>query len=308
MKSGYVSKSLLVVTLGLWFPLSLMVAEIYVAPDGKDTNPGTQDRPLASIAAARDAARQFAGKESVTVHVADGIYYLRETLTFTSADSGSEKHPIVYRAQNEGGAVLSGGSRLDLQWKPYRNGIFQAATPAGLEIDQLFIGGKNQRMARYPNYDASKKTDAYQGYAADAFSKERAAKWSDPTGGYIHAMHRGQWGGYHYRITGKDAKGEVTYEGGWQNNRQMGMHKDFRMVENIFEDLDAPGEWYHNAKSNTLYYMPEPGIDLSKAVVEVVRLRHLVEFQGLEKSPVKFITLQGCCVQTGPSTAVAPFC
>lgn len=78
-------------------------------------------------------------------------------------------------------------------------------------------------------------------FAADAFSKQRASGWADPTGGFIHAMHRARWGGYHYRITGKDSDGAVTYEGGWQNNRQMGMHNDFRMVENIFEELDAPG-------------------------------------------------------------------
>ena len=106
-------------------------------------------------------------------------------------------------------------------------------------------------------------------------------------------MHSSRWGGYHYRITGKDAKGEVTYEGGWQNNRQMGMHKSYRMVENIFEELDAPGEWFHNTKTSTLYYMPAPGVDLAKAKLEVVRLRHLVEFQGSQKSPVKFIKLQG---------------
>lgn len=29
-------------------------------------------------------------------------------------------------------------------------------------------------------------------------------------------------------------------EGGWQNNRQLGIHPDNRMVENIFEELDAP--------------------------------------------------------------------
>ena len=144
-----------------------------------------------------------------------------------------------------------------------------------------------------PNYDAAKPTAAYQGFAADAFSKERAARWADPAGGYIHAMHVSRWGGYHYRITGKNPDGTVAYEGGWQNNRQMGMHKDFRMVENIFEELDAPGEWFHNAKTNTLYFMPEPGTDLATAVVEVVRLRHLVEFQGSSKSPVRFITLKG---------------
>jgi len=279
-----------------------MAADIHVATTGNDTNPGTEAAPLQSLAAARDAARAFAGKEQVTVHVADGVYYLPQTLVFASADSGTASHPVTYRAVNEGRAVLSGGTKLELEWEPYRDGTFQASTPAGLTIDQLFVDGMRQRMARYPNYDANKPTDAYQGYAADAFSKQRAAGWADPTGGYIHAMHRSRWGGYHYRITGKKADGEVAYEGGWQNNRQMGMHKDFRMVENIFEELDAPGEWFHDAKTQTLYYQPEPGLDLAKAEIEVVRLRHLVEFQGSENSPVRFITLQGFVVRHAART------
>jgi hypothetical protein len=281
---------------------SAYALDIYVGPDGADSNSGRADQPVASLAAAQQKARTVAGREAVTVHVADGVYYLPETLVFTPADSGSKKYPVVYRAQNEGQAVLSGGSMLNLDWKPYKAGVFLAKTPAGLEIDQLFINGKNQRMARYPNYDPAKKAEAYQGYAADAFSNERAAGWADPAGGYIHAMHKSQWGGYHYRITGKNAKGEVTYEGGWQNNRQMGMHKDFRMVENVFEELDAPGEWFHNAKTSTLYYIPESGVDLKKATVEVVRLRHLVEFQGTEKAPVKFIGLQGFTVRHAART------
>ncbi|SMP55683.1 PDZ domain-containing protein [Neorhodopirellula lusitana] len=281
---------------------STRAADIYVAPSGSDTNEGTSEQPLASLAAAQKLAREAVGSEAVTVHVADGIYYLPEPLVFTPEDSGTEMNPVAYRAVNEGGAVLSGGARLDLDWQPYENGVFQAKTPAGLEVDQLFINGTNQRMARYPNYDAAKKTTAYQGYAADAFSPERAANWADPTGGYIHAMHSKRWGGYHYRITGKDTKGEVTYEGGWQNNRQSGMHKDFRMAENIFEELDAPGEWFHNAGTSTLYYMPEPGIDLSNAMVEVVRLRHLIEFRGSEGKPVKHITLQGFVVRHAART------
>lgn len=282
--------------------LSLMAADIYVAPHGSDTNAGTENAPLQSLAAARDAARSFAGKEAVTVHVADGVYYLPETLVFTPADSGTEDHPITYLAENEGRAVLSGGTKLELHWRPYRDGIFQATTPPEMNIDQLFVNGKCQRMARYPNYDPTKTTEAYQGYAADAFSKERAARWADPAGGYIHAMHRSRWGGYHYRITGKSPDGEVLYEGGWQNNRQMGMHKEFRMVENIFEELDAPGEWFHDAKTNTLYYQPEPGTDLDHAQVEVVRLRHLVEFRGSETSPVRHITLKGFVVRHAART------
>lgn len=310
MKPGY-----LLCCCFFWTQASGFAADLYVSPNGRDTGSGTRAEPLASLAAARDAARRFAGEEPVTVHVADGVYYLAETLTFTAADSGSAKHPVVYRAEHEGGAVLSGGMQLKLEWRPYRNGIYSAKTPAGLVIDQLFIDGSNQRMARYPNYDASKKAEPYQGFAADAFAKERTANWSDPTGGYIHAMHRAGWGGYHYLITGKGDDGEVTYEGGWQNNRRMGMHKDHRMVENIFEELDAPGEWFHNATTSTLYYKPDAATlarsgdhrlatvatniadRLDSARVEVVRLRHLVEFQGSENAPVRFVTVQGFMVR-----------
>ena len=277
-------------------------ADLYVSSYGSDSNKGTKQKPFATILAAKNAAQKYAGKELVTVHVADGVYYLAETLVFKSEDSGTEKYPVVYKATNEGGAVLSGGTKLELRWKPYRNGIYQASTPKNLKIDQLFINGLNQRMARYPNYDASKKTAAYQGYAADAFSKERAAGWKNPVGAYIHAMHAKLWGGYHYIITGKNADGEITYEGGWQNNRQMGMHTEFRMVENIFEELDVPGEWFHDAKTNTLYYMPEANTNLAKATVEIVRLKQLMEFQGSIDKPVKYISLQGFVVRHAART------
>ena len=271
----------------------LYALDLYVSAQGKVGNSGEKSAPLADLAAARDVARKVAGKEAVTVHVADGIYYLPETLAFSPEDSGSEKFPITYQAEHEGKAVISGGACLSLKWQVQADGQYVAETPAGLAIDQLFIDGVRQRMARYPNFDATKTTAAYQGYAADAFSKERAARWKDPVGGFIHAMHVGRWGGYHYRITGKDAQGNVTYEGGWQNNRQMGMHAEFRMVENIREELDAAGEWFHDAKENELYYKPEAAVNLAESVVEVVRLPHLIEFRGSEKSPVRFITLKG---------------
>jgi len=268
-------------------------SDLFVATTGSDTNPGTKSAPFQSLAAARNAARQFAGKEAVTVHVGDGLYYLPQTIVFTQEDSGSQRCPVVYRADNEGKAILSGGLKLDLQWKECKDGIYQASTPPGLSVDQLFINGKCQRMARYPNFNAQDKTAAYRGYAPDVISKERVAKWADPAGGYIHAMHVSRWGGFEYRITGKGADGNVTYEGGWQNNRPSPMHPQFRMVENIFEELDAPGEWFHDARKNTLYYMPEPGVQLDSATVEVVRLRHLVEFQGTPENPVRSIALEG---------------
>lgn len=272
---------------------SVLAVELFVSTRGSDQADGTETSPLASLAAAQAKTRSLAGREAVTIHVADGVYYLPETLLFDANDSGSEAFPITYQAVNEGQAILSGGTRLKLEWTPHQEGIYQASVPPGIKIDQLFVDGRAQRMARYPNYDPSAKTVAYQGFAADAFSTDRARRWSDPTGGYIHAMHRARWGGYHYRITGKADDGSVTYEGGWQNNRQMGMHNEFRMVENVLEELDAAGEWFHDSENMTLYYLPMAEIDLAKATIEVVRLRHLIEMRGSSKAPVSHLTLKG---------------
>ena len=254
---------------------ALNAAEIHVSPAGNDANPGTADKPLATIAAAQRTARAIAGREPVTVLLHTGVYYLPETMCFTTADSGS-----TYAAAPGEKPVISGGARLTLDWTPFGDGIFQAKTPAGLAMDQLFVNGQRQHMARYPNYDP--KARQFNGSAADAIAPERVARWADPAGGYIHAMHTALWGDMHWRILGKKPDGALDYEGGWQNNRPSPMHKQFRFVENIREELDAPGEWFHDAKSGVLYFFPPAGVDLKTATVEVVRLRHLIEFNGTQ--------------------------
>jgi len=272
---------------------TLRAADYYVSVAGSDAEAGTRAKPFATLGRARDVVRTSGalGKEPVTVHILPGVYYLPETLVFAPADSGTAGAPVSYVGEAGGDVVLSGGLRLELKWEPYTNGILQAKVPAGLAIDQLFINGERQHMARYPNYDPNQRI--MHGFARDAFSKERAARWADPTGGYIHAMHPAEWGDVHFRITGKKPDGSVSYEGGWQNNRGSDMHPVQRFVENIFEELDAPGEWFHDGKTATLFFYPPPGVDLGKAVVEVVRLRHLIEFKGEAGRPVRFIRVSG---------------
>ena len=175
---------------------SVAAEEVHVSPTGDDGNSGTADRPLRTFAAAQQAARKMKA-QTVLFHA--GTYYLPETVVITPEDSGT-----TYAAAPGESVVVSGGSKLDLKWQPHRDGIVQARTPAGLAIDQLFVNGQRQHMARYPNFDPDARP--YNGYAADAFSPQRAARWADPAGGYIHAMHRAHWGGYHYRITGKNAE------------------------------------------------------------------------------------------------------
>ena len=90
-----------------------------------------------------------------------------------------------------------------------------------LDFDQLFVNGERQFMARYPNYDPAARV--YGGTAADAISPERVKGWSNPVGGFVHGLHGRGWGSFNYRITGVDDKGDVKLEGGWQNNRRMGL-------------------------------------------------------------------------------------
>lgn len=270
--------------------------EMHVAPGGDDAGPGTAERPLATLASARDRARASGklGKEPVQVTLADGAYFLPETFVLTTADSGTAEHPVTYRAAHEGKAVISGGIPLKPDWKPWRDGIFVAETPPALAIDQLFVDGTRQILARYPNYNPELRSTPYRGAAADAFAPSRAARWKDPTGGFIHVMHAAHWGGYHYRITGKDAAtNQVSHEGGWQNNRGGPMHPKDRMVEGILEELDAPGEWFHDAKAGRLYLKPAPGMDLARVEVVGVRLAGLVALRGTPEAPIRGIRLEG---------------
>ena len=291
-RTGLHAKIISALSLITWLTYAdVFAVTIHVSPRGDDGNSGTAAKPLAPLAAAQSRARQSAGHEPVTVLLHNGIFYLPETLVFTAADSGTKKFPVVYAAAQGEQPVLSGGVRLKPEWTPFRDGIFQAKTPDGLVMDQVFVNGERQHMARYPNYDP--KVQIFNGTAADAIAPERVARWGDPAGGFIHAMHGALWGGMHYRILGRKADGSLEYEGGWQNNRPSSMHKQFRFVENIREELDAPGEWFHDAKANTLFYMPQAGVDLQTATIEVVRLRHLIEFNGTKEQPVKFVTLRG---------------
>ncbi len=268
-----------------------LAADVYVSPGGNNANPGTETRPLKTFGAAQAAARKARSTGPVTVWFRGGVYYLPRTVVFTEQDSGTESAPVVYQAYPGEEAVMSGGSRLRLKWQPYRNGVMQARVPAGLKTDQLFVNGERQILARYPNYDPN--VLILNGWSPDAFAASRAVRWANPRGGFIHAMHRHMWGDFHYVITGKDAEGNVTYEGGWQNNRRMGMHGKYRFVENIFEELNAPREWFLDEKKSTLYYYPPEGLDLANAKVEAVRLRHLIEFRGTDKNAVRWVALKG---------------
>lgn len=260
----------------------------YVAPAGNDSNPGTLEKPFATLHRAQQALRQSPG----SVYLRGGTYYLARPLVIGPEDSGSSDVAVSFQAYADERPVISGGILLrNLEWMPVRDGIYKTRVPADLETEEIFVNGERQILARYPNFDPTAKY--FDGFAADAISTNRSARWANPAGGYYHAMHPSLWGDFTWRITGKGPDGKVTLEGGWQNNRGAAEHRTIRFVENIFEELDAPGEWFLDRATTTLYFHPPAGLDLSKATVEATRLRSLVEFRGRREQPVRFVTLRG---------------
>ena len=261
----------------------------FVSPKGNDANRGTQASPFASINRALIEARKTSGK--VEIDFLEGTYSLNRPIVFTPGDSRKENETLTITNFENQKVTVSGGVALNLKWKEYKNGIWQAKVEQDLLFDELFVNGQLQRMARYPNYNSS--AHFFGGTAADALSEERVARWKSPDGGYIHALHPFEWGDIHYMITGKNEKGELTLEGGWQNNRRMGMHQKYRFVENIFEELDTANEWFYDKKAKMLYYYPPKGMDIKTAKFETPQIAHLFEFKGSEANPVRNITIEG---------------
>lgn len=269
--------------------------DFYVSPNGSDLANGSIDKPFATVAHAVLKVRAYKNanpNEPITVYLRGGKYYLTNPVVFTPEDSGSKQAPIAYKAyKNEEPQILGGIKLSSLQWEKYDANIFKAKVPQGLVFETLFINGKQQILARYPNY--TENAPAFNGIAADCLSNERVATWEDPTYGYFHAMHKARWGGVHYQIMGKKNDNEVILEGGTQNNRGSSKHAEYRFVENIFEELDDVNEWYLNRNTFELFYYPPKGTDLAKAEVEVAALEQLFVFNGSLNNPVKHISIEG---------------
>ena len=258
---------------------------IYLSPTGNDQNDGTQESPLASLPEAIKVVKTSTDQE-VTIILQNGIYHLEQPLTF-SPDILTGKKLLITTLTQSDSVIISGNKKLSLQWEKGKHGIWKAKTADS--FDQLWINGNPRVLARYPNY---RKDTLFNGTAEEALSPERIKRWKNPKGGYVHSMHAGMWGSQHYLITGK-IKDSLTYEGGYQVSRPSKIHPELRYVENIREELDAPGEWFLDRKEQTLYYYPLPEETMQTVVVEAAVTPHLVIIQGTKEKPASNVSING---------------
>lgn len=263
---------------------------IYVSPIGSDDAIGSIDAPLATLTRAQQIAREK-GPADTTIVVREGFYFFDEPLTLTAEDAG-----LTIKAMEGEKVVFSGAKDLGTPaWRDYEanSNIKVAAIDKNLGIDQLFVNRKNQVLARYPNYEEGKLP--LGGAATRAQIKARVANYGDPVGGYLRAIHSNGWGGNDYIITGKDANNAtgLSYQWVGDNNRGSGMN-DNVVIENLLEELDAPGEWYYDNGEGLLYYYPADGVDLSDCTIDAAVTTDILTVKGEDADhPVTDITLDG---------------
>jgi len=260
---------------------------IYVSPKGNDNNSGTVDKPIKTLQKALSLMNTDTG-ENVSIQLMKGTYYLTETINIDQSlplparleIQGFENHRVVIRA----------AQILKPDWTYFREGIYRTQVPAGMSFERLYVNGKLQTLARYPNSDSTAKV--FNGTAQDATYYMRVLTWGNPSGGYVHALDENKKGSLHYRITGVDDTDNVELDGGWQYKYPVHMHESYRFVENLLGELDAPGEWYLDKDLNFLYYYPVSETDLSKALIEVSNLKNSIVVKGTPGKPVKNLTFK----------------
>ncbi len=148
--------------------------QIFVSPTGKDSQTGTLAAPLATLEKALEKVKA-ASQEEVYILLREGTYYLPKTISITPQRVGNKTLTI---SAYEGERVeLNGGRKLNLVWQKTGARIWTAQV-TGKAFEQLYLDGKKQVLARYPNYDSTARV--FHGTAADAISEERVRGWKNP--------------------------------------------------------------------------------------------------------------------------------
>ena len=131
-------------------------ADVYVATDGNDSNPGTLDLPVKTFERARDLVREkkATATDEIVVAFKAGDYGTLDSLTLTSEDSGTEAVPIRYCKYGDGDVTFNNGVTLKKEeFEPLtedEKSMFPASAQDGvmkLDLDGYFPDGMPDGLA-----------------------------------------------------------------------------------------------------------------------------------------------------------------
>ena len=281
-------------------------ARFHVDPaKGDDTSAGlSPETSFRTLERARDAARRVQRplQGDVEIILAGGDYVLQRPLTLGAGDGGSDGHKVRYRAAEGETPRLSGGQRIE-GWSIHdrARGIYKASAGGPLETRQLFVNGRRAVRARSVAGLPDAKITA-TGYTLPADAP--IAAWKNPAD--IEFVYRHIWtnprAGVGKITRQNDGLHVVMDQPGFKNGRNKGMTSIGSpwFVENAYELLDEPGEWYLDrtgavgGPAYTFYYKPYDWENPATANIIAPVLEQLVVVKGesLEK-PVQGLVFEG---------------
>lgn len=301
----------------VFFLATLGAREInfYVSTTGNDAFDGTSpSAAFATLERAKEAVRL--AKEtnenisSINVFIKGGDYQFGQPLVFTPEDSGTKGMPITYQAMPGETVLISGGKRIT-GWTKGTNGIWQTLIPevkAGKwYFDQIWVNGKFRHRARTPNTGFYRVKGFPEGIP-DRYNRRTKSfefakgdldpNWTNLKDVVVIVYH--YWTDSHMPIQSIDGKSNiVTFQ--FSDPKQFAAddflapwHGARYIVENVFEALDSPGEWYLNRHTGILYYMPFPDENMNTVEVIAPATTNLVSFNGnpLERRYVQYINFK----------------
>lgn len=307
--------------------------DLYVSTHGNDRWSGTlpepdaagNDGPLASIAAARNIVQQrkLAGKLAypLTVWIRGGRYTLSAPLEFGPDDSA----PVTYAAYAGETPIVDGGMHIAAQaWRIEQiNGQTTWVTDlssdmASQSIRELFVNGQRRHRPRLPKIPSgSDGRDAF--YCMESVPNVSFGSPQDTTDlfngcdrfvakpGDVHSWKNLQdieIVVVHYWIEERmpiKAFDEVTHTVLSTHHSMFALKDDFvsryakYYIENVYEALNEPGEWYLDRSTHKLYYIPLPGEQLETVDIAVPLIEQFIRLKGAPEQNryVEFLHFKG---------------
>lgn len=283
--------------------------KIYISPSGNDNNPGTPDKPLATLTGARDKARELRNTslndQPVEIIALEGEYFMMQPLLLTEKDAGTAKSPLVFKAEAGTKAVFRGGVQIS-GFEKVNEKLWKAFVPQtawyNYYFEQLYVNGRRAVRAKSPNegfYHVKNVTETVieKGNKFPGLAIQKVELHTSDTSGLAEFSKQDtedaliifyhNWDNTRKRITGfnKDSSAVYIYGEGMKPWNPINSKSRY-IIENYRGALDAPGEWYLD-RSGYLYYIPLPGETIENTKFYVPVISEFISVQGNPQSGKK---------------------
>ena len=229
----------------------------------------------------------------IDVYLRGGAYRLSRAFSLGTADSGRNGFKVVYAAYPGEAPVLNGATRVTgFSLYDSAKNIYRAAVPAGTQSRQLFVNGVRAQRARGPlnpagfTLSGSSFTTSDSSYVA--FTNPSSVEIVDNNSWKqmrcpLASITAPSGGGSSLNVDPTcfaNNNTSVPNRGFPFNGAGLPKLSSISYVENAYQLLDTPGEFYLDSAAGFVYYMPRSGENLSTADVELPTQQTLLDVSG----------------------------